>query len=263
MQRRTAEKLGAAGAIGYAGLSFIGWLLFERFGAGNFEPRASAATMAHYFAAHHTELRISAACFCLALLGQMIFLARLRVVLSPPPDDPRGMAMVSSIFWGACIAGATIPFVFMTFFQVWALRPGGSDPGALRLAYDLCILTGPAGYGIWAAMFGSIAWLRLRGEGAHGLPRWLGVLAIAVAVFQFLYIGDGFSYQGLFDGTDGLLGVLLPYGSYLLWILVTGIVWARGVRVGAVPVPSSYARSAENEELSGSGGRIPARSALI
>jgi hypothetical protein len=168
----------------------------------------------------------------------MIFLARLRVVLSPPPDDPRGMAMVSSIFWGACIAGATIPFVFMTFFQVWALRPGTTDPGALRLAYDLCILTGPAGYGIWAAMFGSLAVLRLRGEGVLGLPRWLGILAIPVAVLQLFYVGDGFSYRGLFDGTDGLLGVLLPYGSYLGWILVVGIVWAAGVRAREHQAPA-------------------------
>lgn len=245
MSTRTWEKIGAAGAIGYAGLSGVGWLLFERFGAGNPESSVPAAQLAEYFQQHQTSLRIAAACFSLALLPYMLFLARLRDVLAPPRDDTKGLGPAWNVLWASSIAGAVIPFVFMTFFWGFAYRPGETSPAVIQLCYDLCLLTGPAGFALWAAMLGAVAYLALKGG---GLPRWLGISAIAAAVFQFLYIGDGFTDSGLFDGNDGLLGVYLPYGGYMLWILVTGIAWAVGVGSG----------SAATEESRGPAPTVPA-----
>jgi hypothetical protein len=233
MTKRTRDVLGALGGIGYVGLSGAGWLLFERVG-NDAEPWWSATRLAAYFHHHQTSIRVAAILFSLALGPYMVFLGRLRLVLSASPNSTSRVRSASSILWGSAIAGAVIPFLFMTFFWGMAYRPGTISPEITQACFDLCILTGPAGFAIWTAMLWSIGYIVLR-EGA--LPRWLGIGALIAGASQFLYIGDGFTDHGLFNGNSGLLGVYLCYGVYMGWILSVGIFWAVGSRAEAMATP--------------------------
>jgi hypothetical protein len=221
---RIRDKVGAIGGIGYVGLSGAGWLLFERLG-NDAEPHWSAIRLAAYFHQHQTSIRIAAALFSVALLPYLVFLGRLRVVLAPEPDADGHMKTAAQVFQGGAIAGAVIPFVFMTFFWGMAYRPGQISPQITQACFDLCILTGPAGFAIWTAMLWAAAYLIFR---SGVLPRWLGYGAIVAGTTQFLYIGDGFTDRGLFNGNSGMLGVYFCYGGYMAWILITGIFWATG-----------------------------------
>ena len=227
---KVRDKVGAIGGIGYVSLSGAGWLLFERLG-DDAEPHWKAARLAAYFHLHQTDIRIAAALFSVALLPYLVFLGRLRVVLAARADDDGHMRTAAQVFQGGAIAGAVIPFVFMTFFWGMAYRPGEISPQITQACFDLCILTGPAGFAIWTAMLWAAAYLILRGG---ALPRWVGYGAIVAGLTQFLYIGDGFTDRGFFNGNSGMLGVYFCYGGYMAWILLTGVAWAIGTRAAPI-----------------------------
>jgi hypothetical protein len=239
---RRANRIGAAGGFGYFLFTLLAWLCLERLGAGGPVSNWSAHHLSRFFAEHRTIERLSAMFFSLAILPYLVFLAHLRVVLSAREDDAPELRTVSSVLWAGSIAGAVVPFVLATFLWGAAYRPGGTSATVTQLSYDLLLLTAPAGaVSIWAAMLGSIAYLILRRE---IMPRWLGIFAIVSFCLQFLYLGNGFTDHGFFDGQTPLntwdegLSAILAYGSYLLWILCASVVWARGweppgVREGA------------------------------
>jgi hypothetical protein len=222
---KVRDRAGALGGIGYVALSGAGWALFERLGHSA-QPWWHAARLAAYFHLHQTDIRIAAALFSLALGPYLVFLARLRLNLESRSDQP-GMKTASNTLIGGSIAGAVIPFVFMTFFWGMAYRPNAISPQITQACFDLCILTGPAGFALWVAMLWAAAYLILKGG---LLPKWLGYGAIAAGATQFLYIGDGFTDRGFFNGNAGSLGVYACYGGYMAWILAAGITWAAGWR---------------------------------
>jgi hypothetical protein len=153
------------------------------------------------------------------------------VLIAREDDDPE-VRTVSSVLRVALVAGAVIPFTISLFLWGAAYQPAVASASVTQLSYDLLLLTAPAGaVTIWAAMLGASAYLILR-RGV--LPRWLGIFAIVSFCLQFLYVGNGFTTHGFFDGQTPLnswdegLSAIFAYGSYLIWILSISVVWARG-----------------------------------
>jgi hypothetical protein len=157
----------------------------------------------------------------------MIFLGRMQAIVR---RGVGGGGTATSVYSIAATLGVVVPFIFCTFFWMAAFRPHTTSAKLVQYSQDVVMQTGPAGCLPWAVMFGTIALVVLT---SGGLPRWLGMLAIPVGICQFLYIGQGFTDSGTFNGVDGALGAFVPYGTYLCWIALTGVVLIR--RASAVP----------------------------
>jgi hypothetical protein len=240
VSERTWDKVGGACGVSYLVITVIGWFFWATdggsslFGSAHATPydslfgpgsvprlNAPAFAVAHWYAVHRTTAQVGILFFSLGLLPYMIFLGRMQAVLRRA-EGPSGTA--SAIYSVAATVGVVVPFIFCTFFWMAAFRPGTTSAKLVQYSQDVVMQTGPAGCLPWAVMFGAVAVVVLT---SGGLPRWLGLLAIPVGACQLLYVGQGFTDSGTFNGIDGALGAFVPYGTYLCWIALTGVVLLR------------------------------------
>jgi hypothetical protein len=228
MTERRWDVIGGIAGIAYGVLTIIGWFCWGTsagtsiggfFGDGGVpELDAPPAQVAQWYADHQLTNWIGFVFFSLAILPYLIFLGRMRSVLATAEG---GSSTGTSIYSIGATVGSMLPVMYVTFFWMAGYRPGEVHPEITQAMQDVVMQTGPAGCMGWVAMFIGIAVVVLT---SGGLPRILGWLAIPVGACQFLYVGQGFAKNGLFSGIDGLLGAFVPYGTYLTWIIATGVV---------------------------------------
>jgi hypothetical protein len=142
-----------------------------------------------------------------------------------------------------------VHFVFLSFLYVAAFRPRVVSPDVTATLHNLGVQGGPASV-LFATLLVAAAVVVLR-YGA--LPRWLGWFAVVAAVLQLSYLpGIPFTDGGLFDPTDGLLGVYADFGSFLVWCIAAGVAMAR------TPVDEPARTLAPDPGTTAASQRIPA-----
>ena len=243
MSERSWDRFAGACGVGYLVATAVGWFFWATnggssllgsahatpydslFGPGSV-PRlnAPAIVVAHWYAHNRVTAQIGILFFSLALLPYMIFLGRMQAILR---RGEGGAGTASRIYSIAATIGVVVPFIFDTFFWMAAFRPHTTSATLVQYSQDVVMQTGPAGCLAWALMFAMIAMIALT---SGCLPRWLGMLAVPVGICQLLYIGQGFTDSGTFNGVDGALGAFVPFGTYLCWIAAAGVVLIRRQR---------------------------------
>jgi hypothetical protein len=114
--------------------------------------------------------------------------------------------------------------IFSLALLVATYHPGKVSPDVTYTLNDVFILVAvPLGVG-FLTMTIAIAVIVLK---YGGLPRWVGIAALVVGVFQLGFQGSAWTDHGTFDGSGGFLGLYLPYGSSLIWFIAMGIAIAR------------------------------------
>src|SRR3954469_4839172 len=216
----SAERwLGMVGGIAFGVLTFIGWA----FWAGPHIPELNAtpARIGAWYAEHQGTVRVGALCGVLALPPFMGFVVALYQRLRAAEGGQGTLSLVTLL---GGILGSVVHFVFLSFLYVAAFRPRVVSPDVTTTLHNLGVQGGPASV-LYITLLAGAAAVILR-YGA--LPRWLGYAAIAAAVLQLSYLpGIPFTDGGIFDPTDGALGVYADFGSFLTWCILAGIAMAR------------------------------------
>jgi hypothetical protein len=221
----TEAKVGAAGGILYGVISLFAWDLW----AGtpfphipNF-PRlsSSAATWSHWYVQHQDVKRLAGALWAISVLPMVFFLSTIYTALRQA-EGRRG-------YWSrVMLVGGILTEVSVVIFSLALLvatyHPAKVSPDVTYTLNDIFILVAvPLGVG-FLTMTIAIAVIVLK---YGGLPRWVGIAALVVGVFQLGFQGSAWTDHGTFDGSGGFLGLYLPYGSSLIWFIAMGIAIAR------------------------------------
>jgi hypothetical protein len=224
----TEAKIGAAGGILYGVISLFAWDLW----AGTPFPHipnfpklsASAATWAHWYAQHQDVKRLAGALWAVSVLPMVFFLSTIYTALRQA-EGGRG-------YWSRImLVGGILTEVSVVLFSLAELvacfHPGTISPDITYTMNNIFILAAvPLGVG-FLTMTIAIAVIVLK---YGGLPRWVGIAALVVGVFQLGFQGSAWTDHGTFDGSGGFLGLYLPYGSSLIWFIAMGIAIARMAR---------------------------------
>jgi hypothetical protein len=230
----SAERwLGMAGGIAFGVLTLAGWALWA--GPHLPELNATPARIGAWYAQHQGAARAGALLGVVALLPFMGFVVALYQRLRAA-EGGRGTFSLVALLGGVMVC--VVHFLFLSFLYVAAFRPRVVSPDVTTTLHNLGVQGGPASV-LFATLLGGAAVVVLR-YGA--LPRWVGYFAVAAAILQLAYLpGIPFTDSGLFDPTDGLLGVYADFGSFLTWCIAAGIAMSR-IPAVAPPVASTAAR---------------------
>jgi hypothetical protein len=211
--------LGFVGGVAFGVLTLAGWA----FWAGPHLPElnASPARIGAWYQQHHDAARIGVFLGVLAMLPLLGFIVALYNRLRASEGGSGTYSLVALI---GGIMVCVVHFVFLSFLYIAAFRPDAVSADVTATLHNLGVQGGPASV-LFATLLGASAIVVLR----HGaLPRWLGYFAIVAAVCQLFYLpGIPFTDSGLFDPTDGLLGVYATFGSFLLWCIAAGFAMTR------------------------------------
>jgi hypothetical protein len=228
MTRQGWDRIGGMCGIAYAVLIAAGWIFWAAPGIVEYD--SSAPVVAQWFADHQLMSRIGATLGTLALFPFVFFLGALQGRLRRAEGD-NPVASSAALVAGA-INGA-MHFVFLMFLFAACFRPADTSPDVTQALNDLYLIAAPPCAAVMSAEVAAISFVVLR----HGaLPRWVGRSGIAAAVAVLLLIPTPFTDHGIFDPSDGLLGVYVPYGGFLLWITLVGASMAAQGRRGRAPV---------------------------
>jgi hypothetical protein len=224
--------LGIAGGIAFGVLTLAGWA----FWAGPHLPElnASPERIASWYVQHRAAARTGVLLGVLALVPFLCFVVALYNRLRA--HEP-GSGTFSLIALVGGVMVCVVHFVFLSFLYIAAFRPGVVSPDVTTTMHDLGVQGGPASV-LYATLLGATAVVALR-YGA--LPRWIGWFAVVATICQFFYLpGIPFTDSGLFDPTDGLLGVYANFGSLLAWCIAAGVAMTRTQTAGSrAPIASA------------------------
>jgi hypothetical protein len=230
---RTRDRVAAISAITFAVFMGAGWASWYTPGVPNLN--SSASEMAHWFVVHQNSCRVAAILGAISIFALFWFEVCMYGILR---EAEGGNGTVARVFFGAGLVTIVFDMLFCQFLLNASFRPGTTSPFVTQSLNDLFLTPGVAGFTTFIAMFVSIALIVLK---RGGLPVWLGYAAIAVAALQLLYLPTGFVHSGVFDISKGILGVFIPFGAPIIWILASGVVLARRAaepRTAAAVVPS-------------------------
>ena len=159
--------------------------------------------------------------WCTAFL---VFVAGLRALLRRS-EEPSGV--LSAIGLAGGIAQAAVLTIFFLLGAVLAYRSALTvDPTVASALYDAFMLLNNFSGFPSAVCLGGFAAAILIGR---QLPRWLGWLAVAVAVVHLVAAAD-FGRHGLFAPT-GPFGYIAPI-SYALWVAAVSVALLQRERMG-------------------------------
>lgn len=236
LEGRTRERILAATAIAYALLMAGGWAAWA--GQGLPALNGPATEISAWFVQHHDACRIAAIMGSLSLFPLVWYLVCLYGMLR---DAEGGDGAVSLVLLGSGLMTVVFDMMFCQFLLTAAFRPGETLPAVTQALNDLYLGPGVAALSMYVAMFVAIALVVLR---TGVLPVSLGYGAVAVAATQLLFVPTSFVHDGIFDISRGLLGVYVPFGSHIVWILVSGVVVVQRVRAPrAVVTPAAVGRA--------------------
>jgi hypothetical protein len=224
----TEAKIGAAGGIAYGVISLIAWQLWACPSFPHLPdfPRlsASAATWAHWYVQHQDVKRLAGSLWALSVLPMVFFLSTIYTALREA-EGGRG-------YWSRImLVGGILTEVSVVIFSLALLlatyHPGKVSADVTYTLNDTFILVAvPLGIGFLTMTIATAVIVLKYG----GLPRWVGIAALAVGLFQLGFQGSAWTDTGTFDGSGGFLGLYLPYGSSLIWFIATGIAIVRMTR---------------------------------
>jgi hypothetical protein len=220
-QEKTNRVMGGGGGIAFGVLTLIGWAAWARpapFSSLTTAPDvgASVAKITHYYIQHATSARLGALLGTIALLPMLCFVV---AMFNRLRDAERGNHPLSSV---ALLGGLMVcveHFLFCGFLFQAALNPravGAQVTSAWHFAYA----SGGAAFITYVTFLLAVGVVGLR---YRVLPRATAISALVVAPLQLLYLPSSFGQLGIFDPLSGVLGVYVPFGTFLVWCIAAGI----------------------------------------
>ena len=202
-----ADRLWAVTGLGFVVL-FVGGVV----AAGDF-PAAdvSVTELEAYTMAHRPGLRTLSACHAAAAVVLLVFAGRLRHQLAGAPEG-----LVALSFGGAALASGALLASALLFWTLADPALAGT-PIVLGAVHRLSGLAGGVGILLGLALF--IGCTVLIGRRTGGLPRWLGMSGLAVALVDTASCASLVAAGGRW-GPNGMIPVLGAMLSFL-WISAT------------------------------------------
>jgi len=220
MSKQQWDRVGGLCGIAYAVLIAAGWIFWAAPGIVEYD--SSAPVVAQWFDENQRMSQIGAVLGTLSLFPFVFFLGALQGRLRRAEGE--NPVASSAAFAAGAIVGA-MHFVFLMFLYAACFRPLDTPPEITQVMNDLYLIAAPPCAAVMAAEVAAISFVALRHD---ALPRWIGHSGIVAALAVLLLIPTTFTDHGIFDPSDGLLGVYVPYGGFLLWITLVGATMAFG-----------------------------------
>jgi hypothetical protein len=191
----------------------------------------SGQDLVAFIEAERTQIQIAVA---LSAAAVPFFICFLATVASLTADGGQAVRQAGLWLFGCGLAFILLFLADLTALGVSAMRPqtmAAAPEVALALLDFEFVAMGVASFSV-VAMLVAAALLVLR----HGVvwPRWVGGLAAVAAALYLLRAGTVFTTDGAF-AADGVLGLWMPVGALVAWLLAASTVLARDLRRGEVP----------------------------
>lgn len=219
-------RLAALGAVAWLVLTAAAFLVW----ASPLVPEQSGTPqeIARWYAEHRTTCIVAGILATLALPPFMVFVAGLFGRLREA-EGARGIWALATLQAGVLIVAVHFLWVALMFGA--AYRAGEVAPSVTSTFADMTLLLSPASASAYGALM-LFAGLGVRAYG--GLPRWVGTAGLVGAAAQLLWIPVPFATAGVFDPSDGLLGLYVPFSFVLVWVVAAGwgLVADQRVRAG-------------------------------
>jgi hypothetical protein len=220
---RTRDRVAGIAGLAFAVFMVAGWMAWYTPGLPALN--GPATEVARWFVAHQTSCRIAAILGCISIFALFWFEVCMYGILR---EAEGGNGTVARVFFGAGLVTIVFDMYFCQFLINAAYRPRTTSPFVTQSLNDLFLTPGAAVFTSFMAMFVAIGVIV---SNRGGLPRWLGQAAYLVAALQVLYVPTAFVYGGIFDISNGLLGVFVPFGAPVVWVAVSGVVLLRRAAV--------------------------------
>ena len=190
---------------------------------------ASGSEIAAHVGEHRTGIQIGAALDAAAIPFLIWFLATIAGVARTSGPAPRRAAAIA---FGCGVAYVAVFAVDIATLAVSALHPENlaDAPELARALRDFEWIAIGTATPLGVAMLAALGALPLRHAAVW--PRWIGWLAVGAAAAYAFRIGTLFTDSGAF-AADGVLGLILPVGAILAWVLAASASLAIGARGGA------------------------------
>jgi hypothetical protein len=205
-------RYGAATGIAFVILVIVAFLVQPEPPASD----ASAAEVLSYISDHHSALHAIQLIFGAAMFFFIWFIGTLRSLLAGAEGEGGRLATTA---YGAGLVAAAALIVSLALSATAALHPATNGADVTHAFTDAAAMvlavSAPA-----ATVFFVANGLSLMRSGY--LPAWLGWLAFATALFNAFGLGNVFTDHGAF-AADGVLGFLIGFLLFLLWILLTSM----------------------------------------
>jgi hypothetical protein len=206
------ERYGAATGIVFVLLVIVAFLVQPAPPSSDSSP----AEVLDYVTDHDDALHVIQLIFGGAMFFFIWFIGTLRSSLAAAEGGQGRLA--STAYGGGLIASAAL-IVSLALSATAALHPATNGPDVTRALTDagamVLAVSAPAAVVFFVA--NGLSMLR-----SGYLPPWLGWLAFLTALFNAFGLGNVFTDHGAF-AADGVLGFLIGFLLFLLWILLASI----------------------------------------
>jgi hypothetical protein len=160
----------------------------------------------------------------------LVFLAGFRQIITQSRPDVQWIADIAFAAGVAYIAVTLVGDGMEAGAALDAGAPGGGDPSVIRaLTVGHAMLFGSIGCVLTALVSAASGYLTLL---SGALPRWTGMLALAVAAANLVAVGTAFggTDDTSFHSAGGWGTALLATFPWLVWVVVVGVVVIRARR---------------------------------
>jgi hypothetical protein len=209
-------RFGAATGMGFVLLVLIGFAVQPSPPSAD----ASASDVLNYVVDHQNALHANQLIFGIAGLLFVWFIGTLRSYLATAEGGPGRLAGTA---YGAGIAAVSVLIVSFGLTAAAAFHPAANGPETTRALVDAGFMIAAVGAPVGAAFLFANGILILRTE---VLPTYLGWVALVAGVLNLLGLGSVYTDSGAF-APDGVFGIVLPFISFLLFILLASMEMVR------------------------------------
>jgi Domain of unknown function (DUF4386) len=220
MRDQTFERIGALSGLAYFVLAVLSGFIYPQ------QPRVDAApakTLA-WVHDHHVALQAGMIFDFFAAGALLWFAGYLYRVLRNVEGDTATLApivLASGIGVSITTAIAALPTVLLAFMD--AQQGGLNDPSLVRALGDLNTIFFSATSVMTAVFLAALGWAMLRAELAM---RWLGSIALVVAIFNCIAVWIGVT----FSSYHGHAWLIIGWGAYVGFLVVMLILSASMLR---------------------------------
>lgn len=181
---------------------------------------ASSAEFLTYVVDHHKALHVGQLLFGAGTFLFLWFIGALRSILGAAEGAQGRLA--TTAYGGGLITAAAL----IVFYAAAALHPAANGPDITHALVDastmVLAVSAPAAVVFFVANGLSI----LRTGFLPAWLAWLAWLALVTALFNAFGLGNVFTDHGAF-ASDGVLGFLIGFLLFLVWVLAASIVLVR------------------------------------
>ena len=227
MSGRLAQQLHAGTGLVFAGFGLAAVAIGFWFPGWPVEFDGTAEEWADFYRAERMSILVSVVLVTLGLVFLLWFSAVLHGVLRATEEGP---VRFSDVALAGAIFGVGAIHVAMLCFTAAAFRADDTSPDMIMMMNDMAFICGVPAAAAGIVFFASFA-MAILSTGT--LPAWLGWFAAVSAVLQAGPLGGAFTATGPFNLKDGLLGILLVFGTLGVWTVLTSLALIR--RAGSEP----------------------------